>query len=377
MTHRECLQKVLAGQPTDWVPSYELGCWGHTVERWWNEGMPRDRSRVGTMDMFEGEDLFGLDRRAFARLSIGMVPDFGYEVLEETERYVVARHGNGVVTRALKEGTVRGTRMSMDTYLEFPVKDKATWDDVKRRYDPAAPVRYPFWWDEQARLWRDRDYPVVLLGNGAFGLYSQLRSWVGTENISYLFYDNPALVEEMVEFNTEFLLALVERALRDVEFDYFNFFEDCAGKGGPLFGPELFRKFFMKPYRRIIDRFRQAGIQSIWVDSDGDIEALIPLWMEAGVNCFWPLEQASGMDPIRLRKKFGKGLILAGGLDKREIAKGKNAIERELRSKIPALLDQGGYIPHIDHAIDPDISYPNFLYYMELKRKLIGHQAGR
>ncbi|MFH1570023.1 MAG: hypothetical protein ABIL09_18665, partial [Gemmatimonadota bacterium] len=123
---------------------------------------------------------------------------------------------------------------------------------------------------------------------------------------------------------------------------------------------------------RIIERLSRAGIRSIWVDCDGDPEVLVPLWMEAGVNCFWPLEQASGMDPLRLRRKFGKDLVLCGGLDKREIAKGRRAIEEELRSKIPPMLDEGGYIPHIDHAISPEIAYDDFMYYMELKLKLTG-----
>ena len=370
MTHRECFLQAMAGETTDWVPNYELGLWGQTKQRWLDEGMPEDRVYLG--DMFEGEPLFHLDRRGFARLNTGMVPAFDHELIEETDRYEVSRDTGGIVRRALKEGAVRGTRMSMDAYLEHPVKERATWQDVKRRYDPNAPIRYPLSWDEQARLWKDRDYPTCLLGNGSFGLYSQLRSWVGTENISYMFYDDPALVEEMVEFAADFLLALVERALGDVRFDYFNFFEDCAGKGGPLFGPEIFRKFFMKPYKRIIDRLNGAGIRSIWVDSDGDPEPLIPLWIDAGVNCLWPLEQASGMDPIRLRKKFGRDLVLAGGIDKRELTKDRAAIERELRAKIPPLLDNGGYIPHLDHTFPPDICYDNFLYYLELKRKLIG-----
>lgn len=373
MTTRECLRKVLAGEVTNRVPNYELGCWGQTVERWLQEGMPMDRSRIGLTDMFEGEDHFRLDRRAFARLNTGMIPDFGHTVLKETDEHVTARHANGVVTRALKAGTVRGTRMTMDTYLSHPVTDRASWRDVKRRYDPTAPARYPFWWDEQVRLWRDRDYPVVLLGNGTFGLYSQLRSWVGTEHLSVMFYDDPALVEEMIEFNVGFLLGLVERALREVQFDYFNFFEDCAGKGGPLYGPSLFRKFFLKPYRRIIEHLRKAGIRSFWLDSDGNTEVLIPLWMETGINCHWPLEQASGMDPVRLKKKFGKDLVLCGGIDKMEIAKGRAAIERELHAKIPPLMAMGGFIPHIDHTFSPEISYADAMYYMELKRKLIGH----
>ncbi|MBI3991137.1 MAG: hypothetical protein HY350_03200, partial [Candidatus Omnitrophica bacterium] len=125
-------------------------------------------------------------------------------------------------------------------------------------------------------------------------------------------------------------------------------------------------------YKRIIRRLKKAGISAIWVDCDGDPEAIIPCWMDAGINCFWPLEQASGMDPVRLRKKFGKELILCGGIDKMEIAKGKDAIKKELYKKIPPLLEDGGYIPHIDHAISPEISYEDFLYYLELKKKLTG-----
>ena len=60
-----------------------------------------------------------------------------------------------------------------------------------------------------------------------------------------------------------------------------------------------------------------------------------------------------------------------GGLDKIELAKGRKAIEQELYRKIPPLLEMGGYIPHIDHAISPELSYDDMLYYMELKRKLI------
>jgi uroporphyrinogen decarboxylase len=164
----------------------------------------------------------------------------------------------------------------------------------------------------------------------------------------------------------------VPRALQTVQFDYFNFFEDCAGKGGPLYGPGIFERFFRKPYTRIIDALRRGGVKSIWLDCDGDPLPLVPLWMDVGVNCLWPLEQASGMDPRMLRKKFGRDLILAGGIDKMEIAKGRKAIDAELEAKIPPLLEQGGYIPFLDHAVPPDISYADFMYYIERKLKLMG-----
>ena len=110
------------------------------------------------------------------------------------------------------------------------------------------------------------------------------------------------------------------------------------------------------------------------LDSDGDPEALIPLMLEAGITCLWPLEQASGMDPVRLRKRFGNDLALAGGIDKLELAKGRKAVEDELHAKVPPMMESGGYIPFLDHTFSPEISYENFLCYLELKAKLIGQE---
>ena len=369
MNERERLNAVLSFQTVDRLPNYEWGIWGQTLDRWHAEGMPRD---VLYGDWFEGEPYFRLDRRAFAYVRIGFVPGFDYEVLEEGERYVTARHSNGIVTKALKEGTSHGTRSSMDQFLSHPVTDRQSFRDLLWRLNPESPVRYPLWWNEQVRMWADRDYPLFLLGNGSFGLYSGLRDWVGTEEISYLFYDDPAFVEEMLDTRVDLFLQMMDRALNDIEFDHFSFFEDLAGKGGPLLSPTLFRRFILPRYKQIIERMRKAGIQRFWFDTDGDARVLIPLLIEAGSTCLWPMEAASDMDPIQLRREYGNDIAFMGGIDKRELTKDKAAIERELYAKIPPLREKGGYIPCLDHTFPPDISYENFLYYMELKEKLIG-----
>lgn len=367
MNDRERFRRVMTFREVDRRPNHELGLWGQTVERWEREGMPMD---AVYLDWFQGEPFFGIDRRAFAPVSADQIPPFETETLEETERYIVYRHTDGVVTKALKEGTVRGTRPSMDQYLAFPVTDRRSFRDLKRRYNAASPIRYPLWWDEMVRCWRDRDYPLCLLTNGSIGLYSQLRRWVGTEGISYLFFDDPILVEEMIDFIVEFILRVTERARKDIQFDYFSFFEDFAGKGGPLISPELFRKFFLPGYKRIIEEFRRSGIDFFWLDSDGDPRVLIPLMIEAGITCLWPLEAASDVHPLALRKEYGRDLVLSGGIDKRALGT-REDIRSELQTRITPLLEGGGYIPHVDHTIPPDISYDNFLYYMELKGELL------
>jgi hypothetical protein len=93
--------------------------------------------------------------------------------------------------------------------------------------------------------------------------------------------------------------------------------------------------------------------------------------MDAGIDLIWPLERASDMDPVRLRKKFGKSLRLSGGVDKRVLAKGKAAIDEHLAELAP-LVDEGGYIPTVDHTVPPDVSWEDFLYYMDRKKKLLG-----
>ena len=63
--------------------------------------------------------------------------------------------------------------------------------------------------------------------------------------------------------------------------------------------------------------------------------------------------------------------VMLGGIDKREIAKGKNEIEQELKRRIIPIIDKGGYIPSIDHSIPPSVSLENFNYYLDLKRKML------
>ena len=372
MTTRERYVNCMTFKPVDRVPNHELGIWGQTYERWLGEGMPDTAVREG---WFEGIEYFGLDRREFLDIKLGMMPGFAPEVLEETDRYVIARNGEGVVTKALKEGMVRGTRASMDQYLRFPVETPEDFKQVKKRYESGHPLRYPTYWESRCKGWNAREHPMCLCVNCAMGLYSNLRRWMGTENLSYAFYDQPELVHEMVEFVADFTIETLHRALDDVEIDYFNYFEDFAGKTGPLLGPQAFREFLFPHYARMNEFLREHGVEIITLDSDGNTEALIPLMIEAGITMHWPLEIAAGMEPLKLRKEYGHDLALSGGIDKRELTKDKAAVEREVMRKVPELIADGGFIPTLDHTFPPDISYDNYLYYMEVKEKCLAGEG--
>jgi len=369
MTDRERFLAVMEYRPIDRVPNHELGVWGQTVERWKSEGMPEGRLHF---DWFVGEDYFGMDRREFAPVNFGMIPPFEVEVLERTDRYEVIRHANGIVTRALVEGSIGGGRVCMDTYLSFPVENLKDFRKLKKRYEARLDERYQRGWkDDLLPAWRKREHVLVLGRNcAAAGFYWRAREWMGTENLSYAWYDQPELMHEMMEFYADFTMEVARPILEETDVEYFNLNEDFAMKNGPLLSPDTFREFIFPHLKRLVEFFKSHGARYVWLDSDGNTEALIPMLMDAGIDLIWPLERASDMDPVRLRKKFGKSLRLSGGVDKRELAKGPSAIDAHLKELTP-LIEEGGFIPTVDHTVPPDVSWDNFCYYMEAKRRLI------
>ena len=360
---------------SDRRPNHELGVWGQTIEVW-REAAP-DIVAGLHWDWFSGETSLGMDRREFIPINYGFMPGYEPAVLEEDERYLVARQGNGIVTRALKEGTVHGTRMSMDEYIDFPVHTPEEFADVKRRLVAGIPERYPGDLDARVAEWKRRDYPLIPGTNcAATGFYWRAREWMGTIALSYAWYDYPDLMHEMMEFFADFIIETSRPVLEKIEVEYFTLNEDLSMRSGPLLSPATFRKFISPHLKRMVEFFKGHGTRYFALDTDGDPSALIPLFMDAGVDILWPIERASEVSPQEFRRKFGRSLRLWGGVDKRELARDKAAIKTHLREFVP-LIEEGGFVPTVDHVVPPDISWDNFRYYMDLKQALlVGDFAG-
>jgi len=356
-------------KPVDRYPFWELGIWGQTYERWLREGLSEDDLRG---DWFRGEPKFAnLDKREFIPLNLKPIPSFE-RIIEENERYIIFRDEWGRIRRALKQGTVRGTRPSMDTYLDFFVKNRKDFLEMKSHLDPYEPKRYPENWEELKKEWRERDYPLYLTENCGFGgLYWNLREMMGTIRLSISFFRRPNLIHEMLDFLVDFFIKTTKKALSEVEVDAFIFNEDFAHKGGPHISPRIFKEFFSPRYEEIIRFLRKHNVKVIELDSDGNTEPLIPFFIELGIDAHWPIESAANMDPMKIRKEYGEEIALYGGIDKRTLAADKKCIKKEVYRKIPKMMELGGgYIPTVDHTVPPDVPLENFLYYLQLKQKI-------
>jgi uroporphyrinogen decarboxylase len=84
--------------------------------------------------------------------------------------------------------------------------------------------------------------------------------------------------------------------------------------------------------------------------------------MSIGMDVMSPFEAASNCDVVRTGKQYPK-LVISGGLDKRELAKGRKAIDAMLERIIPPMRARGGYIPTCDHGVPEEVPYVDYLYY--------------
>jgi uroporphyrinogen decarboxylase len=153
-----------------------------------------------------------------------------------------------------------------------------------------------------------------------------------------------------------------------VDYVYFN--EDMAYKTASMISPAMVKEFLWPGYRRFVRFFRERGVSVLIMDCDGHIGELIPLWLDVGITCVSPVEVAAHNDPVAYRKSFGRDLLMMGGIDKRELRFDKERVRREVLSKVPWLIEQGGYIPQVDHGVPPDIPLRNFLYLCELLKEI-------
>ena len=368
MNHLERFLAIMEYQPVDRTPNWELGAWPQTRERWEDEGLSKTAYH---WNWFPGEELLGMDPREFIYYKDGMIPPFEEETLAEDERTITFIDTQGRTRLALKEGSVRGGRMSMDTYIKFPVATMEDWLALKPRWGDSPERREAFWQIFRVEGWRKRQHPLIFGQNcSTLGFYWYARDLIGTESLSYAFFDQPALVHDIMEFHADQLIEAARPVLEQTTVEYINLSEDLAGKGGSLISPKAYKTFIYPRLKRVVEYYKSHGVRYVTIDSDGNPEAVIPLMMDAGIDGIWPLERASDQDPVRLRRKFGRSLRLWGGVDKRELAKDHQAIDDHLRLLIP-LIEEGGFIPAVDHTVPPDVSLDNFLYYMKRKADLL------
>ena len=355
MNERERFHETFTFGNPDRPPYREMEAWPETIDRWHAEGYPKHADyRV----------YFGFDRYEPVGIETDIHPVFSEEVVEENDAYIIKKDWRGVRVKLARHSR------SIPYFYGFPVKDRETFRAFRKKLDPATASRYPLGWDLRAKALEKRDFAVYTGVARTMGLFGPIREWVGPEALLIGFYDDPDWIHEMMDYYADFIIELTRPMLERVIPDCIHFFEDMAYRGGSLISPELFRRFMMEPYQRVLEHFRAHGVPFFVVDSDGRVDELIPIFIELGFNGVYPMEVQSGMDILEVRKNYGRDFVIWGGLDKRVLEKSKEDIDCEVYAKLPPMVASGGYIPGLDHEPPPGIPFENFCYYRSLIRKI-------
>ncbi len=332
----------------------------YSLEKWKVQGMPQD---------IPHKALFGFDEKGSYQLGglgwceAAFVPQFEDTVIEDRGKYELVQDFAGRHVLVFK-----GRRSGfMPEYVDHPVKEMKSWrEKCKWRMNPDSPERIAAAEESgrEAVAAADKELLVV---QGLVGGYMYLRSLIGPEGVLYMFYDQPDLVHECMQTWFDLADSIIALHQRHVSIDELFIAEDICYKAGSLISPDMIREFLFPYYQQLLDNIRSRQLDQyrklhFQVDTDGYAPAVIPLYRELGMDVMSPFEVAAGCDVVKIGREY-PDLVIFGGVDKRVLAEGPEAIDEFVDRVFPVMQARGGYIPTCDHGVPEEVDYADYLYY--------------
>jgi uroporphyrinogen decarboxylase len=349
MTSHERFARIFNHQEADRIPIID-DPWAATVERWQREGMPAGMDFV---------DYFDLDH--VARFQPDNSPRYEKRVLEDTPEHTIYTSEWGVTMKQWKHAA------STPAFLAHTIVNPETWKAAKARITPDR-ERVP-WEYLQANYptWKQQGYWIQ--GTLWFG-FDVTHSWmVGTERVLLALLEEPEWMTDMFETELETELALLDMAWdAGYTFDSIFWWDDMGYKLNQFFSLRTYRKLLKPFHQRAIQWAHAKGIKA-HLHSCGDVRPFIPELIEMGLDGLNPLEVKAGMDPLWLKREYGKDLVLHGGVNA-VLWDRPDEIRAEMQRVLPALKQGGGYIFSSDHSVPSSVGLEDFRGIVGLAKEL-------
>ena len=331
------------------------------LERWYEQGLDRsaDLAEVFQYDAEGSFNLWGL-----SWCSAEFFPQFEQKILEDRGEHELIQDLWGRHLLVFK-----GRRLGfMPEYVDHPVKDMKTWvENCKWRMDPDSPQRTENLNKVVAEARQAAGNGLMITQRGVGG-YMYLRSLIGPEDLLYAFYDQPDVIRDCMESWFKLSDAVIARHQQHVTIDELFLAEDICYNHGPLISPDMMKEFLLPYYEQLVANIKARQIDKsrhlyVQIDTDGFAPPTIPVYRDSiGMDVMSPFEVASNCDVIETGRQYPK-LVISGGIDKRVLAAGKDAIDRMVERILPTMRARGGFIPTCDHGVPEEVSLDNYLHY--------------
>jgi hypothetical protein len=346
------------------APLYRTEFWlmEPTLEAWKAQGMPQDVPHHELFGFESSPGDYGLGQLGWCEAAFQ--PHFEKKLIEDRGETEIEQDWAGRHVLYFK-----GRRCGfMPEYVRHPVHDMKSWaENVKWRLDPSTPARYADLGTRMTQAKRAAAEGRIITQN-LIGGYMYLRSLIGPEELLYAFYDQPELIHDCIRTWFQLADAVIARHQEHVTIDEIFLAEDICYNHGILIAPEMMKEFLLPYYQQLIANLRPRQIDRarhlhVQIDTDGDCRPTIDIYRDAlGMDAMSPFEVASGCDVAEIGRRY-PDLVMRGGLDKRVISEGKDAIDRMVERILIPLRERGGYIPSLDHGTPPETPYENYLHF--------------
>jgi uroporphyrinogen decarboxylase len=359
------MNRTLHHQEADRIPISDF-YWGSFLERWREElGLP------------PGTDIYSYYDLDWQVTMPNMDPHIKpFETLKENQDEVIVRTGFEAVIRKKfadpMPAFVTFETDSLEKMAAFQFDDP--WDD--RRFFSAGDNQLAGVGDGFARnspAWietlRDLhpDFPVF--GSVTEG-HEMLWRIIGSENVMTwigLYPDEiQRFVERIIQFEVELTKAQIQAA--NGLIDGMVIWGDVAYTRTMFFSPAYWRKVFKPGVKAIIDVCHAHGLPVIY-HGCGNVNLILPDFIEIGLDCYNPLEAKAGLDVVDLRRQYGHKLAFCGNMNVLDWAlKTPEELKPIVLRKLNAAKG-GGYIFQSDHSVPSNVSAKNYEYVVNLVRE--------
>ncbi len=245
-------------------------------------------------------------------------------------------------------------------YIDMPIKGEADLEALSLP-NPRDPARYEHV-AESVRYFAERSYCTMAGVGGAFsGVWYHFRSY---EDLMMDMVGNPAFAKRLVQVVADFNYAAAEELLKR-GIHCLSFGDDMGSVTGMFFSPACYREFYFEVHKRLCDLAHQYGA-FVNLHSHGNINAVMPMLVEAGVDVLNPVGPTDNMNMAELKEKYGSRMTFLGGMSKWIGEMSRPELQSHVEEVVRTGSVGGGYMTCAEGGIPYTMSPEDVVFYLDV-----------
>ena len=212
---------------------------------------------------------------------------------------------------------------------------------------------------------KNSDEDIVTMGNimtNPFMLCCYLR---GMDNFLFDLIGNKKMAEALINEVELFVIEFNRRSINKTQIKpmIFATWDDVATQNGLMFSPDIFKKYFLPIWKKLISIIKSKKIFFTW-HCCGNVNEVLPMMIDAGIDVFDVVQtSAKDMEIEKIYKRYGKSICVHGGVDVQQllVMKGPKEIKEEVKKIRELWGKRGGAIIGPSHDILPETPIKNIL----------------